>query len=90
MGELSHISNMAVRFSGGPRSHLPRDMVFNTSHMEDFEDVEWERLKTARITLPKVNEWHEFKVNKNARWFRVILHQTHGKENFGLTQIKFN
>jgi len=88
LGQLSAVSRIGFTFSGGSALHLPSHMVLQVAVQEEFDDIKWETGTKMKIREPQVDIWHDFKVDKNARWLKIILHQTHGKDSFGLTQIK--
>lgn len=89
LGQLCLVNTLEIRCGKGMKFHMPRDMVLQSTHLEDMDELKWDKVRTAHIQEPQDGEWYSFKVDKNARWFRIILHQTAGKDNFALTQVRF-
>jgi len=88
LGQLCAVEQIALTLSGASALHLPSHMFLNYAVQDNFEDVAWEVGTKMKIRDAQVDKWHDFKVGKNARWLKIILHQTHGKDSFGITQIK--
>jgi len=89
MGHLCHVNTLEVRCGRGMKLHMPREMFLQSTHTENIDETKWDKVRTARIQEPQDGDWYSFRIDKNVRWFRLILHQTAGKENFALTQVRF-
>ena len=66
MGHLCQVNTLEIRCGKGMKLHMPRDMVLQSTHLEEIDELSWEKVRTARIADPADGEWYSFKVTCKA------------------------